>query len=155
MPSNSDGGTGCSRALVMNPSITGIGMGSFGDLADMLYPFFLSEPGSVPHAHNLYLQIAVDLGIPGLVCWLAILFVVIFTSWKLFKQGKELGDTWMAGLGAGLFASQIALVVHGLIDSVTWGMVRPAPLVWGIWGIAVVAWMGVRSDLDNFTQISI
>lgn len=146
-----------SRAIYMiqDFSITGIGMGSFGDLADMLYPFFLSEPGSVPHAHNLYLQIAVDLGIPGLVCWLAILFVVIFTSWKLSRQGKELGDAWMAGLGAGLFASQIALVVHGLIDSVTWGMVRPAPLVWAIWGIAVAAWMGMRSNLDNLKQKSI
>jgi putative inorganic carbon (HCO3(-)) transporter len=145
-----------SRAIYMIQDfpITGIGLGSFGKVADLLYPLFLFEPGSIPHAHNLFIQIAVDLGIPGLVSWMAILFVVIFSSWKLFRMGNELGDTWMAGLGAGLFASQIALVVHGLIDSVTWGMVRPAPLVWAIWGIAVVAWMGVRSDLDNFTQKS-
>ncbi len=146
-----------SRAIYMIQDfpISGIGLGSFGKVADLLYPLFLFEPGSIPHAHNLFLQIAVDLGIPGFVSWMAVLFVVIFSSWKLFRKNKEKGDTWTAGLGAGLFASQIALVVHGLIDSVTWGMVRPAPLVWGIWGIAMVAWMGVRSNLENFQQKSI
>jgi hypothetical protein len=33
----------------------------------------------------------------------------------------------MAGLGAGLLHSQLALVLHGLTDAVTWGMVRLAP----------------------------
>ncbi len=42
-----------------------------------------------------------------------------------------------AGLGAGLLCSQLALAVHGITDAVTWGMVRPAPFVWAIWGLAV------------------
>jgi short subunit fatty acids transporter len=43
----------------------------------------------------------------------------------------------MAGLGAGLVLSQIALVLNGLTDAVTWGSVRSAPLVWFLWGLAV------------------
>jgi putative inorganic carbon (HCO3(-)) transporter len=81
----------------------------------------------------------VDLGIPGLAAWLATLFVVIAASWKVFRLGKRTDSGWIAGLGAGLLGSQVALVIHGLTDAVSWGMVRPAPLVWGIWGIAIAA----------------
>jgi hypothetical protein len=45
----------------------------------------------------------------------------------------------MAGLGAGLLASQAALLLHGSLDAVTWGMVRSAPLVWLAWGVAAAA----------------
>jgi putative inorganic carbon (HCO3(-)) transporter len=38
-----------------------------------------------------------------------------------------------------LLCSQLALGVHGLFDAVTWGMVRPAPLIWAIWGLALAA----------------
>ena len=39
-----------SRAIYMiqDFAFTGIGFGSYGEVADMLYPFFLSEPGRVP-----------------------------------------------------------------------------------------------------------
>jgi putative inorganic carbon (HCO3(-)) transporter len=59
--------------MIQDFSFTGVGMGSFGEVADLLYPFFLYTQGSIPHAHNLFLQIAVDLGIPGLIAWLATL----------------------------------------------------------------------------------
>ena len=45
---------------------------------------------------------------------------------------------YLSALGAGLLASQAALAVHGLTDAVTWGM-RPAVLVWAIWGLALTA----------------
>ncbi len=127
-----------SRAIFMiqDFSITGIGMGTFGPVADAMYPFFLAGPGSIPHAHNLFLQIAVDLGIPGLVIWLAILMTNMMLAWKLFRAGKTGGDKLATILGAGLLCSQAALVVHGFTDAVTWGMVRTAPFVWMIWGMA-------------------
>jgi putative inorganic carbon (HCO3(-)) transporter len=58
----------------------------------------------------------------------------------LFRDGQTRHHPWAAGLGAGLLGSETALVIHGLTDAVTWGMVRPAPLVWGIWGTAIAAW---------------
>jgi putative inorganic carbon (HCO3(-)) transporter len=132
-----------SRAVYMIQDFpfTGIGMGSFGEIADRLYPFLLSSPiGSIPHAHNLFLQIAVDLGIPGFIAWLAILLLVIIIAWKVYRQGQIMSDNWKSGLGAGLLTSQVALIMHGLIDAVTWGMVRPAPIVWAIWGLAIAGW---------------
>jgi putative inorganic carbon (HCO3(-)) transporter len=44
----------------------------------------------------------------------------------------------MSALGAGLLASQAALVIHGLTDAPTWGT-RPAVEVWAIWGLAMAA----------------
>jgi putative inorganic carbon (HCO3(-)) transporter len=131
-----------SRAVYMIQDFpfTGVGMGSYGRTADLLYPFFLYTPGSVPHTHNLFLQIAVDLGIPGLTAWLAIWMLMTSTAFQLFRRGRALQDGWASGLGAGLLCGQLALVSHGMLDAVTWGMVKPAPLVWVLWGLTMASW---------------
>ncbi len=130
-----------SRAIYMVQDFpfTGVGMGSYGRVADLLYPFFLYAPGKVQHAHNLLLQIAVDLGIPGLVCWLAAWMLVLATAAQVYRRGRQLGQRWLAGWGAGLLAAQVALLAHGMVDAVTWGMVRPAPFVWALWGLTAAA----------------
>jgi hypothetical protein len=62
--------------------------------------------------------------------------VSLAAGWQLYRSGRLSGDGWLAGLGAGLLAGQAALGVHGLVDAITWGMVRPAPLVWALWRLA-------------------
>jgi putative inorganic carbon (HCO3(-)) transporter len=130
-----------SRAIFMIQDFpfTGIGMGSFGNVADTLYPFFLNS-ASIQHAHNLFLQVAVDLGLPGLIAWLSMLIIVSGLAWSLFRMGSRQNEPLWQALGAGLLASITVLVVHGMIDSVVWGMVKPAPLVWLLWGLAVAGW---------------
>jgi putative inorganic carbon (hco3(-)) transporter len=130
-----------SRALYMLQDFpfTGIGMGTFRQVANLLYPFFLAGPGTeIPHAHNLFLQVGVDLGLPGLVAWLALLILVCVCAWLVYRRGRRQRDAVLTGLGAGLLASQAALVVHGLTDAATWGT-RPAVVVWAIWGLAMAA----------------
>lgn len=131
-----------SRALflIQDFPFTGIGMGSFGDVVDILYPLFLNAPGGIAHAHNLFFQVAVDLGIPGLITWLSILLIMIVISWQVYKAGYIDGNNLITGVGAGLLGSLLALAVQGIVDSVTWGMVRPAPIVWVLWGLAVASW---------------
>jgi putative inorganic carbon (HCO3(-)) transporter len=130
-----------SRAIYMIQDFpfTGIGMGLFTDVADTFYPFYSASPGTIEHAHNLFLQVAVDLGIPGLIAWLAILLSVIVLSWQLYRQGRRTHNALCASIGVGLLCSQAALVMHGMFDAVTWGMVRPAPIVWALWGVAIVS----------------
>jgi hypothetical protein len=48
----------------------------------------------------------------------------------------------------GLLGAQVALILGGITDAVTWGMVRSAPLVWGLWGLAVASWLS-SSQHDN------
>jgi len=132
--------------MIQDFPFTGIGMGSFTPVADLLYPFYNAAAHSLSHAHNLFLQIAVDLGLPGLIAWLAIFITMVALSWRLVRLGKTSGDGWLAGLGAGLLCSQVALAVHGMFDAVTWGMVRPAPIVWALWGMIAASW-GIYSRL--------
>jgi putative inorganic carbon (HCO3(-)) transporter len=65
---------------------------------------------------------------------------MVATSWSVYYHGFRLKDLLTEGIGAGLLCSQAALLTHGITDAVTWGVVRPAPLVWAVWGIAVAAW---------------
>ena len=128
-----------SRALLIASTFpfTGIGMGMTNQVINQLFPLLSQETIVIAHVHNLFLQILVDLGIGGLIGWLATLILAIYLAWRLFIEGSKSNSRrgWIAGIGAGLLCSQIALIVHGLTDSVTWGMVRPAPLVWVLWGL--------------------
>lgn len=124
--------------MIQDFFFTGIGMGSFAFVTDLLYPLFLSPPG-VEHAHNLFLQVAVDLGVPGLLAYVATLTLVVVMAWRA-RQGLVEVDASMVGLAAGLLAAQVALVAHGMLDAVTWGMVRPSVMIWAIWGTAAALW---------------
>lgn len=130
-----------SRALYMiqDFAFTGIGMGTFKQVANAMYPFFLAGPDAdVPHAHNLFLQVGVDLGLPGLIAWLALFLLVCWSAWRVYRWGQSGRLPYMAGLGAGLLGAQVALAVHGLFDAATWGT-RPAVIVWALWGVALAA----------------
>jgi putative inorganic carbon (HCO3(-)) transporter len=125
-------------AMIQDFPLTGIGMGSYGEVGDLLYPFIHRLPITTStHAHNLFLQIAVDLGLPGLIAWLIIFLCVSIMSWRIYRYGCSIDNRWVAGLGAGLLGCQVALAVHGMVEAVTWGMTRTPPLVWFIWGLAV------------------
>ena len=125
--------------MIQDFFFTGVGMGLFGVVTDLLYPLFLAPPGVLFHAHNLFLQVAVDLGVPGLIAYLFTLGFVITMAVRTYV---ELGSTnaSLRGMAAGIVASQVVLVAHGMFDAVTWGMVRPAVLVWAIWGAAAALW---------------
>lgn len=124
---------------------TGIGMGTFAQTTDALYPLRGKAP---PHVHNLYLQVGLDVGVPGLLAWLAIFLIVTWAAWCLVHQ-KNNRETWFRSLGAGILGSQAALALHGMFDSVTWGMIRPAPLIWGLWGLCLGVYLLTSRQLSR------
>jgi putative inorganic carbon (hco3(-)) transporter len=130
-----------SRAVYMIEDfpLTGIGIGTFNDVADSSYPFLLQTPGDVPHAHNLYLQIMVDLGIPGFIAWISLFILIIILSWRTLQTGIIIHSILFKSLGAALICAQVAIGTHGFLDAVTWGN-RPAVIVWAIWGLAIAAY---------------
>lgn len=122
--------------LIQQHPFTGIGLGTLPHS----YPLTISSFGPVVHAHNLFLQIVLDLGIAGLVAWGAIAFFVLGAAWGMYCSGQSIQDGWIRGIGIGLFGSQLALLVHGFLDCVTWVHVEPAAMIWGMWGIAIAGW---------------
>ena len=134
--------------MIQDFSFTGIGMGSFGVVTDLLYPLFLSPPGQLFHAHNLFLQVAVDLGVPGLIAYLFTLALITMMAVSAYLHLGKISP-WLRGLAAGILASQLVLVAHGMFDAVTWGMVRPALLIWAIWGSGAVLWRLVEMSRET------
>jgi putative inorganic carbon (HCO3(-)) transporter len=123
--------------LIRDFPFTGIGMGTYKEVAHTLYPFQVMPPSRAFHAHNILLQVGVDLGIPGLIAWVCLFLLVMWQGWRIYRDGQRQPSLWLRNLGIAILCSQVALLTHGMVDAVTWGMVRPAPLVWAIWGLAL------------------
>lgn len=131
-----------SRALSMIQDFpyTGIGLNTFPVVVNLLYPLFLTGPDSPPpHAHDLFLQTAVDFGVPGLACFLAILAaagVSLARSWR--RSGG-----WQRGLVVGLSAGLVGHLSFGLIDAVTLGA-KPGVFLWTILGGSIAVGLDGR-----------
>jgi putative inorganic carbon (HCO3(-)) transporter len=72
-----------SRAIyaIQDFPFTGMGMDTFPRVVHVLYPLFLVGPDvDVGHAHNDFLQVALDLGLPGLIGFVAL---YLGTCWML------------------------------------------------------------------------
>ena len=124
-----------SRALygMQDFSFTGMGMGTFRRVAPVLYPFFMISPDKdVAHAHNIFLQTGLDLGIPGLIVTLALLIgafamlIIVYNrnGEKIIALGMD-ARTLALGLAGGLLAHG----VFGLTDAVALGA-KPGFLWW-------------------------
>jgi putative inorganic carbon (HCO3(-)) transporter len=97
-----------SRAIygIRDFPLTGMGMNTFRKVMPVMYPTFLTPPDfDVAHAHNHLLQVALDLGLPGLVAYTAIWLVVGALLINVYRWSSEPADRAIAGgLGAGLIA---------------------------------------------------
>ena len=122
--------------LIQNAPLTGSGLGTFGLIAPMRFPFFrlYGREEVVGHAHNLYLQVGVDLGVIGLVSFVALLVMALLMCWRAGRMSRRRGDADLASLSWGLCGSLVAVAVHGLVDSTTWAY-RPSVFFWLVMGL--------------------
>lgn len=107
-------------AIVRDFGPAGIGPGQFEQVVMVLYPpFFTGLQGNFHHAHNLYLQAAVDFGVMGLVAFAALLLgigagIVDATKrWSVYDRANQP----LAALATGVFGSLLAVAAHGLVDA--------------------------------------
>jgi putative inorganic carbon (HCO3(-)) transporter len=96
--------------LIADYPFTGSGLGS----TMMVHTTYLLiiHVGYITHMHNVFLQIGVEQGVPGMVAFLALLLLAIA---NLATAYRRRGNLWLvAGAAVGLSA----LVVHGMFDAV-------------------------------------
>jgi O-antigen ligase len=97
--------------IIRNHSLTGIGLGNF-----TAWSFTISQGVEGKHgmACNTFLEIAAELGIPGLLAYCAILVGALSSAGKLRVQGKKHGDAFLQYAGqamqAGLLGFSAAAV---------------------------------------------
>ncbi len=95
---------------------TGVGLGSFRRVVRRLYPLAI-EPGyDVAHAHNIFFHTAVDIGIPGLIIYLALIGLVLGLGWQAARHNAKLRP-----YALGLLAGLIAFHIYGLGDVLALG----------------------------------
>jgi putative inorganic carbon (HCO3(-)) transporter len=114
---------------------TGVGIGNFPLVIPILYPYFLIPPDVVvEHSHNIFTQVAIDLGFPGLIAYLAIHLTVMGLLWKIVNR-RDGSLRWY--LAAGVFTGLAIMFIHGLIDAPVWGA-KPAFIAWLLVALAVL-----------------
>ena len=128
-----------SRALYMIQDFpfTGIGAGTYGTVANLLYPFFInSSDPPLPHSHNLFLQVAVDFGVPSLVAFTALFTAAILLGWKAYRRFEAQRQVLGATLACGYLSGLSAMLVHGLLDAPLW-LTKPSPVPFFFMGVLV------------------
>ena len=128
-----------SRALlgIADFPLTGMGVNGFRRVIHALYPLYsIAADVDLGHAHNHLLQTALDLGLPGLVSYVAIWWIsvgLLFSTYRRLHQRHAAHHPYY-GLMAGLAGSLLAGWVFGIFDTVALGA-RPGFLWWLLLGL--------------------
>lgn len=116
--------------------ITGSGLGAFRQMAHLFGPVPLAKADpDIAHAHNVFLQVAVDVGIPGLVAYVALLGTALWCAVQVLRRG-EVG---LSALAIGIVGSLVAFHVYGLADTIALGA-KPGLAFWLLLALAAAAW---------------
>ena len=122
---------GISLDLIQKHPIIGVGLGRFRHEAQLNAP---PEVSDIPfHAHNIYLHIAVEQGIPSLFLFLLMLGLIWKRVWEI-RSTIDLEDSfWDMGTFFGCSGFLISTLVYGLADYIFHH--RSLLLFWFIIGI--------------------
>lgn len=154
---------------------TGIGIGTFNLVIPVLYPYANHLYNGTEHAHNLLLQVGVDLGLPGLVLFIWLLVAVIRVLIGVIRNDGALTDPFSSlpferqpqpharhgqrrsahrqaalrwALAVGTLGAMVGMLVHGLVDAVTWGT-KLAFLPWLCYALTALLWHQEHGEKVN------
>ena len=144
-----------SRAIygIQDFPFTGMGMNTFRQVVHVLYPLFLISPESdIGHAHNELLQAGLDLGIPGMIAFLAInlsAFWMVIDLWQnKVKLDESMDARLVRGIVLGCGASLFAHFIYGITDAVAIGA-KPGFIFWILIGLITSLYLLEKSRSKN------
>ncbi|RME42070.1 MAG: hypothetical protein D6796_14965 [Caldilineae bacterium] len=112
---------------------TGMGLGTFREVVRLLYPLRVAPAYDIAHAHNQFLQTALDLGLAGLVAYVAMWLEAAFLLWQTLRQTA---DPFIRGVALGVAASLAGYFVYALTDTVALGA-KPGLFLWWLFAMTV------------------
>jgi putative inorganic carbon (HCO3(-)) transporter len=115
--------------VVSDHPIVGIGLNTFPFVLHTLYgaPDVLNA-----HAHNIYLQAAVDVGVPGAVSMVMLLMAAAQLAWPGVRRPVP-----VPGLAPGVGLGLLAFCSFGLTDAITLGA-KPGVFFWAMLGALAI-----------------
>jgi len=123
-----------SMKVIENHPFAGIGIGT--GAFSKVYPLYsLSGIEKAPHSHNLFLQTAIEIGIPGLLVLLGVIFIFAQNSFSFFKKCKNGVMKEGKIISLALFAGIMGVLLQGLTDYI-WYNYRLYLMFWIVIGLA-------------------
>jgi len=117
--------------LIRANPLMGIGIGAYPSVAPFAPPYSPAAPGLLaPHAHNLYLQVALDIGLPALLSLVVILVSAMVSAWRAHARGI------LSPLALGVLAALGIVALNGLVDSIFWGF-KSGIVLWVLFALAL------------------
>jgi O-antigen ligase len=109
--------------MVGDDPVRGVGVGNFQTASI----HFLLRPGAIQRdefivdrpqvAHNSYLQVVAELGVPGLVLFAGLIVAGLLAGWRAAREFTRRGDTFMETCARGVVLALIALLVADFFAS--------------------------------------
>jgi putative inorganic carbon (HCO3(-)) transporter len=126
--------------------LTGTGMNIFRRIAGHQLPLYHFDYGQdIGHAHQAYIQVALDLGLPGLIAYLALLLGTIGSGWQTYRRSSHRITRHVA------LAAATGLVIHaiwGFADAIALGA-RQSFLWWSMLALVATAAIQDRRSSEN------
>jgi tetratricopeptide (TPR) repeat protein len=117
--------------MLRDMPFTGIGLNNL-PVVQPLYDFTLSLQ---PHAHNVFLQTALDQGVIGLTAFLILFAIAFLAGWHAYRR---LGDSDYRAIVLGCAGGSATFLSFGIWDCMTLGH-KPAVAVWVMLGLMIAA----------------
>ncbi|MBC7261743.1 MAG: O-antigen ligase family protein, partial [Chloroflexi bacterium] len=136
-----------SRALAMIQDLpyTGVGLDMFPVIQSNFYPGVMIGPE--PHAHQLFLQIAVDLGLPGL---LAFLWLLASLSIAAVKTYQHCPNAPQRAILLGAIGGVVSFIASGFLDTI-WAA-KPGVLLWFVLGLVAALYAACERRQQPVTR---
>jgi len=99
---------------IMDYPFTGSGLHTFPAVSWANYVYTgISPVWNMTHAHNAFLQVGVDLGVGGLLAYLALLAIVVWRGLRFVHSRPPALEAWLA---CGILGGVAGHMVHSLVD---------------------------------------
>jgi O-antigen ligase len=133
--------------MMFDYPLTGTGMSMFRTAVnepEYQIEFYIVRDTTPPHAHNEWLQMGADLGIPGFLMFLAMQIVILWMLWQGWCSDQRHAQI----IAVAVFGGLLAHSVYGLGDAITlWD--RFSFILWWLVGLAGAQYVLSRPQPDN------
>lgn len=117
--------------IIRDNPIAGVGLGHI-PFKETFETYIRTMP--TYHAHNTYLEIAAELGIPGLIAFVFLLFIVFKYGIQKLIDGE---NRYIRIMAAGIFSGLAGVLAHGAVENVIY-LTRIIVYFWILIGLVLV-----------------
>jgi putative inorganic carbon (HCO3(-)) transporter len=130
--------------------LTGTGMNIFRQIVWRSYPPVSLPYGlDVGHAHQTYIQVALDLGLPGLVSYLAVLGGTLASGWRVYG-GSSRRLARLVAIGG--LTGVVVQAIWGLTDAVALGA-KQSFLWWIVVALVITTAIQASAETPSVTGL--